>query len=98
MQPRNDSSEEKLNMKKSKQKTDESDFIGLISNAWMNELLVCENTRGKSFIARLVAVRGNSLLFESKDGVLIWDSIDDIKSASLLRSRNPEVVGDSGVI
>lgn len=86
-------------MQKPNKVTESGNFIGLIGTAWMNELLVCKNAKGKSFIARLRAIRGDSLLFENKDGVLIWDSIDDIKSASLLRPPKPcEVVSNAGVV
>lgn len=50
----------------------------------MNKILLCEKRSGRRFSAKLVGFENGKLFFESRDGSLNWDLIEDIKSAIIL--------------
>lgn len=59
------------------QNSDEA-FNALL-NEWIGKLIKCEKENGKIFTARLVAIRGNHLLFQNKAGKILMDSMTSIK-------------------
>lgn len=64
-------------MKQDKQ-IETSEDLSLIE-AWIGQLLTCEKKNGKTFRAKLVAIRGDKLFFESEKGHLMMDKIDHLQ-------------------
>ena len=57
------------------------DFNALLKN-WIGMLVRCEKETGKAFTAKLIAVKGNHLLFEDINGRILMDSITSLKTAA----------------
>jgi hypothetical protein len=68
-------------------------FNALLMTNWIGKLVKCEKDTGKMFTAKLVAVRGNHLLFENKRGSILMDSISSLKTAAPL-ARYEEFMDD----
>lgn len=49
---------------------------------WIGCQLNCTKKNGKRFLAKLIAIKGEKLFFETKSGTICMDSLDDIKAAS----------------
>lgn len=62
------------------QTTDISDLL----KTWIGQLVRCEKESGKTFTARLIAIRGKHLFFEDRTGRVLMDSISSIKTAGVL--------------
>lgn len=56
-----------------------------------NKILYCKNREGKPFVSKLIAIKGDLLFFETKNGQIIINNINEIASCSEYRTR-PEVI------
>jgi len=57
----------------------------------LNKILVCEKRNGKRFSAKLVGFDNGQLFFETRDGNINIDRLDNIKTASVLQSKKKAV-------
>lgn len=44
----------------------------------IGKLLYCEKLNGKSFVAKLISIKGEMLVFQCKNGKIILDSFDSL--------------------
>jgi hypothetical protein len=48
----------------------------------IGRLLYCEKSNKKSFVAKLIAINGEMLVFQSKNGKIIFDRFDSLSHIS----------------
>jgi hypothetical protein len=66
--------------------TEETTFADLLKT-WIGVILHCEKKNGKMFTAKLVAIKGDQLLFQTRSGTVLMNSIETLSAAA------PQVTG-----
>jgi hypothetical protein len=69
-----------------------------IVNRMKNKLLLTKKVDGKTFIAKLIAVKGDLLFYETKDGSIAINNINEITSCSEFHPKPREVVQKAEVV
>jgi hypothetical protein len=69
-----------------------------IVNRMKNKLLLTKKVDGKTFIAKLIAVKGDLLFYETRDGSIAVNNINEIASCSEFHPKPREVVQKAEVV
>jgi hypothetical protein len=54
-------------------------------NALIGKLAYCEKENGKTFVAKLIAIKDKMLVFQTKTGEIILDRFDSLKHISEMK-------------